>query len=822
MKSFFTLLLACAAAAHVSAQQPHTPCQLQHNHNAASHGALRHNSNGNPALQASILRSDTVDILHYRIALNITDFVTNTIAGFTDVHFAPRMNGVDTLNLDLLGLTVDSIIHANGSVQPFTYDDTLIRTVLPFTHNIGDTESVRVYYHGVPNQDQSWGGFYFNNGYAYNLGVGFDADPHNFGRVWFPCFDNFVERSTYTFDITTNNGKLAYCNGYLVADNTDSLGFRTRTWQMDESIPSYLASVAVAGYTQVNQTFTGIQGNVPVILAAVPGDTTNVKNSFLNLEEAFDAFEDFYGPYRWNKVGYVLVPFNAGAMEHSTNIAYPRAFANGSLTYEAPLMAHELAHQWFGDLATCRTAEDMWLNEGWASFSSFLFTEWVYGRNAYRTDVLANHEDLVHNVHLEEGGYRAVSGVPHQYTYGSHVYNKGADVAHTLRGYMGDSAFRVGLQHHLNVSQFKDVSSADFRDNLVAATGQTYLNDFFNDWVFNGGWPQFSIDSFTVTPNGPNYDVQVFFEQKRNGAPNFYTNVPLDVTFKNAGWTSNTQRYFHSGQYTTQTFTVPFIPTYIAIDFDEKISDATADEWKVISTTGSHNFTKARCNVTVNTISDSALFRVEHHFAAPDPVLNNVNNYRISDYRYWTIDGLLPNTFYATARFYYDGRALTPGASGNLDNGLTIPNGDSIILLYRRDGRDNWREYPHYTKTVIGNSATSKYGYVTADTLKLGEYAFANGVSTVLIGEDEITIQPQALTVFPNPAGTAATVQLKWDVVAGGDSEVLVFDLSGKCIFTQSTGTDAMQLNTQNWNKGMYMIQVRNGREVMNSKLVIE
>lgn len=818
MKSFFTLLVLFAAGTGLHAQIQHSPCQLQHNHQT-DRQPLRGNS-GNPSVQASNLRSDTVDILHYRISLNITDFVTNTISGNTDVYFAARMNNVDTLNLDLLELIVDSVTHANGSVLTYTYDDTLLRITLPFTHNIGDTESVRVYYHGTPVQDQSWGGFYFQSGYAYNLGVGFDANPHNYGRVWFPCFDNFVERSTYTFGITTNNGKVAYCNGALLADNTDSLGFRTRTWEINEPIPSYLASVAVAGYTQVNQTFSGQQQNVPVILAAVPGDTTNMKNSFLHLEDAFDCFESRFGPYRWNRVGYVLVPFNAGAMEHSTNIAYPRAFANGTLTYEAPLMAHELAHQWFGDLATCRTAEDMWLNEGWASYASFLFTEWVYGRNAYRTDVLDNHEDLVHNVHLQEGGYRAVSGVPHQYTYGNHVYNKGADVAHTLRGYMGDTAFWAGLQYHTNIAQFTDVSSADFRDNLIASSGQTNLNDFFNDWVFNGGWPHFSIDSFNVTPNGPNYDVQVYFKQKLDGAPNYFNNVPLDVTFKNAGWTSNTQQYMHSGQFTTHTFTVPFNPSYVAIDFDEKISDAIADEWKVISTTGAHNFTKARCNLTVNTISDSALFRVEHHFAPPDSVRNNVNNYRISNYRYWTVDGLLPNTFYATARFYYDGRALGPGPSGNLDNWLTTPNGDSIILLYRRDATDNWHEYPHYTKTVIGSSSTSKYGYVTADTLKLGEYTFANGVSTVLIGEDEITMQPQALTLFPNPATEA--VQLQWDAASGNESEVSVYDLSGKRVFHEITGNASMQLHTQQWNKGMYFVQVRSGKDVMNQKLVIE
>ena len=112
-------------------------------------------------------------------------------------------NNVTVLDLDLLQMTVDSIT-SQGQLLASTYNDTLLSVTLPLALNMEDTSSVVVYYNGSPQGDPSgWGGWYFQGNYAYNLGVGFDADPHNYGRVWHPCFDNFVERATYDFSILT-------------------------------------------------------------------------------------------------------------------------------------------------------------------------------------------------------------------------------------------------------------------------------------------------------------------------------------------------------------------------------------------------------------------------------------------------------------------------------------------------------------------------------------------------------------------------------------------------------------------------------------------
>ncbi|GAB4135771.1 MAG: hypothetical protein Fur0041_10030 [Bacteroidia bacterium] len=772
--------------------------------------------------QADNSRSDTIDILHYFIQLEITDFTNNTIKGFTTIRFTPLMNNVNILPLDLLQLNIDSIKTAN-SICSYSYDDTLLHVTLPATYNIGDTVETTVWYDGSPQGDPSgWGGFYFQNGYAYNLGVGFDADPHNYGRVWFPCFDNFVERSTYTFNIGTNNGKVAYCNGTLLSDTTAQNGVRWRTWHISNTIPTYLASVAVAGYTHVSQTFNSMNGQIPVMLTALPADTTAMKNSFINLQNCLNGFEARYYPYEWERIGFCLVPFSSGAMEHATNISYPRLAANGSLTYET-LMAHEFSHHWFGDLATCRTQEDMWLNEGWATYSEYIFLEWMYGRQQYDDGILANHDDVIHFTHLKEGGYRAVSGVPHAYTYGDHVYLKGADVAHSLRGYMGDSLFFLGLNYHLHQSRFKDVSSDDLKNNLIAATGLNYLNDFFNDWVYNPGFPHFSLDSVVSVPAGPSYNVTVYVEQKLRGAPQYYTNVPIDIAFLDQNRNRVVQRVFVSGHYSTFNFTLPFDPAMTILDMDNKLSDAITAESKLISTTGAHNLSLARVNFTVSNVTDTTYIRVEHNWAKPDSIQNNPNNFRISSLRYWKIDGIFSNGFNAKARFYYDGRTTTNFFGQNywLDYDLTVPNGDSIVLLYRRDASDEWHEWPHYTKTRIGAAATSKYGYVDADSIQPGEYAFANGISSVVTVPEVIEAEDASLHVYPNPAENTLTIDITDESVSNGF--YTISDIAGRVIYSGTMNASRTVLDLSNWNAGLYFITYSNtGKKSVTKSFVVQ
>ncbi len=714
-------------------------------------------------------RSDSIDLTHAWVTLDMSGASTKTISGNCRWAFTPKISNVEKLRFDLLGLTVDSVI-LNNELAVFTQVGEAVNITISSSLPIGSINSVAIHYHGSPQKDGSgWGGFYFDGNYAFNLGVGFAADPHVFGRAWFPCFDNFEERSTYTFDIVTTPTQPAYCNGYMLTDEATPDGKRRRLWLLNQPIPSYLACVAIGPYTSFKRTYPGALNAIPVEIAAAAADTVKVRNTFQHLPAAIQAYEYWYGPYKWSKIGYSLVPFNSGAMEHATNIAIGRAYVDGSLNYET-LWAHELSHHWWGDLATCSTAEDMWLNEGWASYSEHLFTEWQYGKQAFQSDVRSNFLNVLQNAHISEGGYLAVSGVPHSLTYGTHVYNKGAVVAHNLRGYMGDSLFRIGIRSALEATNFTDWSSAGFRDKLEVSTGVA-LHDFFDDWVYAGGYPDFLIDSVRWTLSGTGqHTANVYVKQKLRGATQFHQNVPLEFSFVEANGQKEYFTRLVSGENSVVTFDFAGTPNrQVMLNTNLRLLLARSDGEKMIKSPGTTNFTEAKMNITVNSMGvDSFLLRTEHHFANPDNAGANPNEYALST-RFWEVYLGGTATVDAQATITYDGR----GQQDQLDTPLFASTGaseDSVLVLYRPGAGYPWLEWPTYIKIPLG-STNDKFGQLRILHLLPGQYAIGKGVSTVAAKEPFSAFGKISAT--PNPSTDMMLIQAsedfeQWQVISAG------------------------------------------------------
>ena len=150
-------------------------------------------------------RTDSVHVAHYDLNLSVVDFTGYTIDGYTDLTIVAKVNNLTQMRLDLKALTTDSVF-VNGAAVTFSHvGETLLVTVPAM--QTGDTALVRIYYHGTPAHDNYFGGFYFNGQYAYNYGVALEATPHSYGRVWFPCLDEFTDKSSYSFHIRTENGK---------------------------------------------------------------------------------------------------------------------------------------------------------------------------------------------------------------------------------------------------------------------------------------------------------------------------------------------------------------------------------------------------------------------------------------------------------------------------------------------------------------------------------------------------------------------------------------------------------------------------------------
>ncbi len=783
----------------------------------AQEGCL-HTKRGNTSVSRSGEQRDlaSMDILHQRITLDLT--LGNLITGKCMIRSVPREDGVDHVELDLIALTVDSVTAGNSTLS-FTQSPNGLD--IGFTNPLGtaDTIEFTVHYGGDPVVDASgFGGFYTSTSLIYNLGVAFESVPHSYGRAWFPCMDNFTERSTYEFIIKTAGGKRAWCNGALV-DRTP-LGGDTllNHWLINESIPAYLPSVAAANFVVARDTFANVSGGqTPVELIASAGDTTGMKNSFVHLPDAFDHFEALFGPYRWEKVGYVLTP--VGAMEHATSIHYPRSIADGSLQNE-DIMAHELAHHWFGDLVTCDRAEEMYINEGFAEYLSYLFLEDVNGRDRYMTTVRSNHKNMVHRAHLIDEGWWTLSEMPQDWTYGEHSYNKGADVLHTLRSYLGDEAFSAGLTSFLTAYAFQPVNTIQIRDHLSAATGID-LTDFFTDWIQQPGWAAFEIDAQTFNQVGEMWSVELTIGQKQRGPSAPYHNVP--VTFAVIGTdVSNVYRdtVLVGGESSQVTLTVPFEPAWVWLNDDDRISLAVTGVTDTTSTTASVGNTLANFELRPAFAGDPLVVRMEQYWvAADDGEFVSPFAYVISPDRYWRLTGNWTDATRFTARISFDGRNTT---SGSLDLGLMEDadgvafHEDSLVVLHRSGPDSPWTEWSD--QVVTFGSATDKFGRMDLDSVRTGEYVLAWRKSAV--GIHDPGSEATHWTVRPNPAS-----DLVWLETDRGDvnGQALVLDATGREVRRSGITGRTTRIALTGLAPGNYSIQLLepNGRRTALPSMVV-
>ena len=690
-------------------------------------------------------RTDTFDVLHYSIDASFLNFRTDKKIEAQTILQVRLKADATQMRLDLLELPV-SAVSVNGQPAIYTYSSPDLRISLDNVQN-GDTLLVAVSYSGNPKQDPQWGGFYFSGPYAFNLGVGFASDPHNFGRVWFPCFDNFVDRATFDFSITVDSSDRAYANGLLHSTTQNSDQTETFHWQMNDPIPTYLVAVAIAPYEEVRMNVDGI----PVLLTALAADTSNLRKSFENLPTCIRTFVSSYGEHTFDRIGFNTVPFNSGAMEHATNIAYPRyAIANGDKTSET-LFAHELAHHWWGNTITCKTQEDMWLNEGWASYSERLFLEAVYGKKAYDDDIEDNHHSVLQFAHVLDEAILPVSGIGHANTYGRHVYDKGADMIHTLRGLMGDQSFFEACKSFQSSFKFKDVTTRDLHTHFQSYTTLD-LTGFFEQWVKTPGFAHFNILSATKQDGA----YKLTIKQTPRFNQEVYTNVRLSLAAIASGKRYDTEVILNQAQ---QTFSItcPFEPEFWVLDPDDKISDATTTD-QVTITSEEQNLTHGMMKKVRLEMSDkdSVQLWVTHHWAPADGSYGKPLGAQLSKERYWEIQGFWNENTQLATQLIYSGFKSTAPDYGFLDANLIRSTEDSLVLLYRPNARSAWSEAQDYTKNM--GSLFDKRGTIDISNLRKGQYCLAM-YDASLLQASNLDKRP-AFKLFPNPASQEINVEL--------------------------------------------------------------
>lgn len=757
-------------------------------------------------------RGTEFDVQNYSINLKIQNFAAQSIFGFTEIEIKSVKNNLTKVTFDLALLKVDSITQNQNRIN-FTQNDSELVVNLNGALNIGEATKIKIYYGGKPTKDISWGGFYFTGNYAFNMGVGFNVYPHNYGRVWFPCVDNFTDRSTYDFHITTDSGYMALCNGLPQPATINTDKSVTWHWLMNQTIPTYLACVAVSTYTPVKYTFKGKEKSFEVILAAQAADTNNVKASMINLPKALQFFEDKYSAYPFDRAGYVMVPFNGGAMEHATCITYPLFGVNGTLNYET-LMAHELSHMWWGNMVTCDDEQEMWLNEGWASYSEAIFLEMMYDKSKYYTEMNENLITVLRSAHLRDGSFLVLNKIPTKHTYGDHVYKKGALTAAALRYYMGDEAFFKACNSYLNAYKYQSSNSNKLRDEFQKFTNVN-LTKFFNDWVFTPGGVALFASEYKV--NGD--VVALNIRQQSRGNEISYQYIPFKITFFDAAGS----KFVHTDSLTAYQKQIQvkmptnFKPVFLIVNENNELPLARTYSMQNIKGTGVKAFTDALLSINVQQNTDSATVLAEHYWAAANQYEVLPKNIRISNYRFWNIDGSFDSTKLKGQLYLnYDGSTPSSFTSGYLDYTLPLQNEDSLVLLFKPIGTSNWVLHTDNTK-ITGGSKTDKVGRFITNKIEKGMYAF--GVYDSKVSVNNKSKKQLDFKLYPNPAKQNIEIEIPSKLV---NSQASIIDANGNTKQSVVLNSTKQTIQLDGLAKGVYFFTIYNALGNFSKTFVVE
>ena len=755
----------------------------------------------NIQVQSQVTPGDTIHAVKYVIDLQEVDMTAKTITANTNITLVPLVADLDIIQLQLMELTVDSVFVDQQKIIGFTHPEEILNIPLQSPISPGDTIDVLVYYNGQPFHE-SWGGFHYSGSYAFNLGVGISWIPHNLGKSWFPCIDDFTDRAIYEVKATVPEAMTAVGGGELLEVTNNGNGTHTFRWLLHNPIPTYLVSVAIGEYELVLDSYSGIERDIPITYYVRPSDTLKVPGSFARIHDILALFEDKFGAYDWHRIGYVGTA--QGAMEHATNIAYPNFCITGNATYE-DLYAHELSHMWFGDKITCDKAEEMWINEGWATFCQHYYVEVLDDPSLYKVQMRTMHASVLYGCHTEEGAYHPINNIPQEYTYGTSAYDRGATIVQALRAYLGDDVFFDACKDYLEDLAFTSISSYDMETVFSQNTGID-MSGFFNNWVYNGGTPHYSIDSFSVNPQKGSYEVTVYVKQKRHGPAFTGDNNIIEVSILDDVWHRHTDTIHFSGVSGQSTMIVPFEPVEVFVDLEEKYMDATVDNYTVIKETGETSFPNTYFSLDVSELTDSAFIQATHNFAPADTFAIPVPDLRISDYRYWTIKGVFPEPFTATGRFFY--------SKSGLDNTLITSASDSVVIFHRTDAGMQWEAVDF---TVVGPWSI---GYIYVANMQMGEYVLGVWDMSVSTEETRMEGRNNTLMVFPNPSSRKFTFEINSNEAA----QLEIYSYDGRLIESITVNDNEKQLSwlPEGLPNGNYIAVLRaKNEQLLDSKKIV-
>ena len=733
---------------------------------------------------------ENFDVTHYEINLWDIDFTNHTLQGETFISFTATAPA-NTLLLELKALTVTDVACDYYNVESFNHEGDYLTVTFDETLAAGASAILDVRY-GGNTFNESWGGIMWTSGYVCNMGVGFESIPHNLGKCWFPCVDNFTDKATYNLNITVPNGTEAICGGNFI--NTYDNGDGTTTWhyEVPQEVATYHVSFAIGDYVEWTDTYNGIERDIPITVYVKPNQINNVPGTFVHVKDIAAFFEDNFGPYPFNRIGYVIT--SVGCMEHVDNIGITSGVLTGNTTQEE-YVAHEMSHMWFGNKTTCATAEDMWLNEGFAQFCGVFYRSAVYGEDDFQ-QAMSTKTNTITNWCKSESSWIPLNNIPQSMTYdGNAVYDRGAVVVNTMMNYLGRETFLEGLRSYLNTYNYSAASSEQLRDALTAATGID-MNGFFDTYVFTAGMPHFGVDLVNVTPSGNQYDVTVRMTYQHYGPSHVGQNNRVEVTFINNVGQLQTAMVQWDGLEANQTVTLDIDPVVAFVDYNNQMLDAKFD--KNLTATAPSTLTLGQqMSMTVNSVAGSVMLRGEEHYVAPDND-PNISGLTLSTKHYWNVSRLDLGQADVSGKFTYSNNS-------NMDGDIIQTENDSAVLLYRANYNQPWHSIPY---TQQGNW---RLGYFIVSDLPVGQYTIGVIDKSTL----SLTEQYADQKLFPNPANDQVTLQ--WNGNSSG--EIKVYNQNLQLLKTiPFDNADRMTVNVSDLASGLYFIECN----AMLHKLIIK
>ncbi len=418
----------------------------------------------------------------------------------------PLRENYDTLHLDAVDMTIDKVTMNRKDLR-YKYDGKVLSIGLGRDYGLNDTLTYTIVYSTFPKK-----GIFFverDSAYPNRTPQIWSQSEMEDARYWFPCHDYPDDFMTSSVTATVPENWVVVSNGLLKNVTTDAKD-KTKTfhWVESKTHVIYLISIVAGEYSIIHDHY----GNIPIYYYVAPEYAKYAKLDFSHTPDILKFFSTVTRyPYPWQKLALSAVSdFTFGGMENVSAITLTDATMHGKdadpQVSTTDLVSHETAHQWFGDLLTCQSWANAWLNEGFATYFEALYGEHAFGEDHFNYEMYNDHQQV-----LSADRFERRPTVYNRYystvdLFGTDIYQRGASILHMLRGIVGRQLFFKAIQHYVHEFQHQNVDTHDFVDAVREATGYN-LWWFFDEWLYKGGHPVYDVsynydgDSHLLTLN---------------------------------------------------------------------------------------------------------------------------------------------------------------------------------------------------------------------------------------------------------------------------------------------------------------------------------